>query len=69
MYGIIVPKEFRSQWCNSWSLATHQWQLMIGFGSIHGTNVFHRCKLCGKQEEVRLEMSPESMMRISMEVE
>lgn len=66
MYGIIKPKEFRSQWCNTWSLATHEWQLMIGFGNKAGTNVFHKCKLCGRQEEVRLEMSPESIMEIKL---
>jgi hypothetical protein len=66
MYGVIVPREFRSQRCNTWSLATHQWELMIGFGSIKGTNVFHKCKLCGREEEVRLEISPESIMEIKL---
>lgn len=54
MQGIIVPKEFRSQWCNTWSLETHEWELLIGFGSVYETNVFLRCKRCNREEEVKI---------------
>lgn len=43
--GIITPMEYKSQWCNTWSLATRHWDLMIGFGNkLSPPKVFHRCK-------------------------
>ena len=58
-YAKIVPQKartFASQWCNTWSLMTHDWQIVIGFGHKDGTTIFHRCKHCRKEQEVTLDV-------------
>jgi hypothetical protein len=65
MEAIIVPKEAKLEWCNTWSLKTHSWETVIGYGNENGMNLFHRCKFCGEEQELTLQVSSDPIIKVT----